>query len=190
MPITTGYAPDLERVERGRTTPTTAPATTIAQVTRDQWQHFLNFYRPIEDEVLKRAMQTDFTAEGDRAGQTARAGLASSAGTLERNLRRSGVALSAEERSALERRRGTSVSRGAAAAENTTRRSLAQNSQNLLADVVGIGRGVARTATAGLNSVADLEAQRAVFNERSKTGARNSNLATAASLAAYGIAFL
>jgi hypothetical protein len=67
---------------------------------------------------------------------------------------------------------------------------LKEQRTNLLADIVGIGRGVAQTATGGLNSVADAAAQRAVFNERGKTAATNQNLSMAASLAAYGIVFL
>jgi hypothetical protein len=59
---------------------------------------------------------------------------------------------------------------------------------NLLAQMVGIGRGVASTAMGGMNAVADLEAQRAVAREQSKAGGRQMALSTAASLASYGIA--
>ena len=165
-------------------------ATTAAQVTRDQWQHFLDVYKPLENQVLERAMQTDFSAEGDRASSQVQAGLASAAGTYERNLRRAGTALTSEERTALARRRSTSGTRAKAGAENLTRRSLRESRTNMLADIVGIGRGVARTASGGLNTVADLEAQRAIFNEQSKSAAFSQNLSTAASLAAYGIMFL
>lgn len=164
--------------------------TTAAEVTRAQWQHFLDVYRPLETEVLQRAMQTDFTAEGDRAGVQAAAGLASSAGSYERNLRRAGVALSAEERNALARRRSTSRTRAVAGAENLARRGLKEQRTNLLADMVGIGRGVAQTATSGLNTIADLEAQRAVFNEQGRTAAHNQNVGMAASAAAFAIMFL
>jgi hypothetical protein len=65
-----------------------------------------------------------------------------------------------------------------------------EQSTNLLGQMVGIGRGVAQTAQGGLSSVADLEAQRAVFNEAGKTAAFNQNLSTLGSGLAYAIAFL
>ena len=187
MPVPTGYIPeDMVRPAYERSTAGTQ--TTAAGVTRAQWQHFLDVYRPLEDQVLQRAMQTDFTAEGDRSGQMAAAGLASSAGTYERNLRRAGVALSAEERNAVARRRSTSQTRAVAGAENVTRRGMKEQRTNLLAQMVGIGRGVASTAMGGMNAVADLEAQRAVAREQSKAQGRQMALSTAASLASYGIA--
>ena len=157
-------------------------AGTAAGVTRAQWAHFLNTYRPLEREMLDRAMQTDFTAEGNQAGQQAVSGLASAAGTYERNLRRSGAQLTTEERAALNRRRNLSKARGQAGAENLTRRTMSEDRTNLLAQMVGIGRGVSTSARSGLNTVADIESQRAIFNEQGKTSAQNQNLATAASL--------
>lgn len=189
MPENVGFYPNIDRAE-GSTPYVASGVTTAAGVTRAQWQHFLNVYRPLEDQVLQRAMQTDFTAEGDRAGTMAAAGLASSAGTYERNLRRAGVALSAEERNAVARRRSTSQTRAVAGAENVTRRGMKEQRTNLLAQMVGIGRGVSSTAMGGLNAVADLEAQRAVAREQSKAQGRQMALSTAASLASLGIMFL
>lgn len=165
----------------------TSGVTTAAGVTRAQWQHFLNVYKPLEDQVLQRAMQTDFTAEGDQAGTTAVAGLASAAGTYERNLRRSGARLTSEERAALDRRQSLSRTRGVAGAENLTRRTLSTQRTDLLADMVGIGRGVARSASGGLNAVADLEAQRAVAREQAKTAGTQQLLSSAAMAAAFFI---
>jgi hypothetical protein len=159
-------------------------------VTRQQWAHFVETYKPLEEEILGRAMQTDFTAEGNQASQTARTSLSSAAGTFERNLRRSGATLTGEERAALDRRRETSRTRASAGAENVTRRTMSETRTNLLANMIGIGKGVAGSARGGLNAVADLEAQRAVFNEQGKTAARNQNLSTAASLAAMAIMFM
>lgn len=163
---------------------------TAAGVTRAQWQHFLSVYKPLEDQVLQRAMQTDFTAEGNQAGTTAVAGLASAAGTYERNLRRSGARLTSEERAALDRRQSLSRTRGQAGAENLTRRTLSTQRTDMLADIVGIGRGVARTAAGGMNTVADLEAQRAIYNEQAKAAQHSQNLSMFATAAAYGIMFL
>jgi len=160
-------------------------ATTAAGVTRNQWQHFLDFYRPIEDQVLKDAMQTDFTAEGDEAGRTAQAGITASVGMLERGLRRSGTNLSGEEREALGRRRDISGARAVGRAENTTRRGLKENRSNLLANIVGIGRGIQQSSQQGLQSVADMAAQREQSHQAGRTAAHATNTQAGATVAAY-----
>ncbi len=132
----------------------------MAAVTREQYQHFLDFYRPLEEKVLAEAMRTDFTAEGDRAGDTARAGVLASQGTLSRNLRRAGLSLSGEEAEAVRRRRALNLTRSDARAENTTRRGLADSRTHLLAEITGIGRGVAQTAVGGLQSATDMGSAR------------------------------
>jgi hypothetical protein len=162
--------------------PTQADITS-ARVTRDQWNHFLDTYRPVEDDVLRSAMQTDFTAQGDAAGTTAAAGVASAAGTAERNISRSGGSLTAEERAAVGRRTDLSLSKSVGRAENSTRRNLSDTRANLLAGIVGIGNGVSTTASAGLGSAADLAAQRQALGQSQATATRNSNTSTAASAA-------
>ena len=164
--------------------PSGNPDAVAAQVTRSQWQHFLDFYRPIEDEVLKKAMQTDFTAEGDTAGRTAAAGVESSKGSLARSLSRAGTSLTAEEQSAVSRRQASSLTKAVGQAENTTRRGLSESRGSLLAGIVGIGRGVANTATSGLQSVADMAAQREAEHQRQKASASASNMAAAGTAAA------
>ncbi len=154
-----------------------------ARVTRDQWQHFLNTYRPVEEDVIASAMQTDFSAQGDAAGVTAAQSVAASAGNAARNISRAGASLTAEESGAIGRRRDLSLSKAVGRAENATRRNLSDTRANLLAGIVGIGRGVSTTASAGLQSSASLDAQRTAANEQQKTAARNSNVSTAASAA-------
>jgi hypothetical protein len=172
--------------EAGRREDNPVPAgnvSTAAGITRSEWQHFLDFYRPLEDQVLDRAMQTDFTKEGNVAGQTARAGVQASSGILERNVSRSGATLTAEERSAIGRRKNISLATSAARAENTTRRGLSDSRTDLLQKVVGIGRGVANTASAGLNSVADMAAQREAEYQQGKANATSTNMSAAATAA-------
>ena len=94
------------------------------------------------------------------------------------------------QRSALGRRQSLSRTRGQAGAENLTRRTLSTQRTDMLADIVGIGRGVARTASGGMNTVADLEAQRAVYNEQAKAARHSQNLSMAASAAALAIMFV
>ena len=165
-------------------------ATTAAGVTRAQWQHFLDTYRPVEQELMARVMDNDFSQEGDAAGVTAGAAVQASRGTLSRNLRRSGASLTAEEQAAIRRREGSTLARSVARAENTTRRGLSDSRTNTLRQLVGIGRGVANTASGGLNSAADMAAQRQALYQQQKAQASSTNLSAAASAASLLIAFI
>lgn len=154
-----------------------------AAITRDQWAHFKEFYRPIEQEALRKAQQTDFTKEGDEAGATARAGATASKGSLARSLSRSGATLTAEEKSAVDRRHSSSLTKSVARAENTTRRGLSDSRTNLLASLVGIGRGVANTATRGLNTANDLAAAREAEINRQEAQNQATRTQTGATIA-------
>lgn len=165
-----------------------SPDDTAARVTRDQWQHFLDTYRPVEEDVLRTAQNNDFTAQGDEAGQTARAGVNASAGAAARNISRSGGSLTTEEQGALGRRRNLTLAKSAGRAENTTRRTLSDTRTNLLAGLVGVGRGVSNTAMSGLSSAADAAAQREMAYKQQRAAATSSNISTAASAAALLLA--
>jgi len=162
---------------------TSNPSNTAAAITRSQWQHFQEFYAPIEAEVLRSAMQTDFTQEGNEAGRLAGDAQQASRGSLARSLSRAGTSLTAEEQRAVSRRQGLSLTKAIGRAENTTRRGLKESRASLLAGIVGIGRGVANTAQAGISSVADMAAQRELNFQQGRTAAANSNMAMAATAA-------
>ncbi len=166
------------------------PDARAAAVTRDQWQNFLNFYKPIETAVINKAMQTDFTAEGDTAGATAAAGSRAAEGTLSRNLSRSGSSLTAEERRAVARRQESSLTKAIGRAENITRRGLRDSRQALLRNIVNIGTGVSRTALAGIQGVADLAAQREAAYQQGQTAAHNANVNMGVTAAATLIAMM
>jgi len=163
---------------------------TASSITRDQWQHFLDTYRPVEDDLIRKAMQTDFTSQGDEAGAIAGRSVASAAGAAERNIRRSGATLTAEERAAVGRRQDLTSTKTVARAENTTRRVLSDTRTNLLSSIVGIGRGVANTASAGKQSVAEMAAAREGTHISQKARTESGNLSAAASAAALLIAFV
>lgn len=169
---------------------TVNPVSDAAGLTRDQWNNFLTFYRPIEDDVIKSAMQTDFTKEGNDAGTLAAAGVNASKGMLERNLRRAGGTLSAEERTAVDRRVGSTLSQSVTRAENITRRGLSETRTSLLQGIVNIGQGVQQTASAGMNSVADMAHQREVQYQQLKSATAASNMSSAATAASLLIAFV
>ncbi len=190
MPIPSAFFDgNRDGLTRSTTTGGT-PDSIAAGITRDQWQHFLDTYRPVEDDILRTALSTDFSAQGDEAGATAGRSVAAAAGAAERNISRSGAQLTGEERSAIGRRRSLSVSKAVGRAENTTRRGLADTRTNLIAQLVGIGRGVAQTAAAGSQSVADQAAQRESLFQSQRSRTSQGNLSTAASAAALLIAVI
>lgn len=153
-----------------------------AAITRDQWQNFLEVYRPVETDLLSKAMQTDFTVEGDEAGIDAAAGARASRGTLARNLSRLGTRMTPEQAEAVRRRANLSETKITARAENTTRRTLYDTRGNLLAGLVGIGRQVATGAAGGFNAAADNAAATEMALNQSKAQAQNTNLAAASAL--------
>ncbi len=165
-----------------------SPSQQSARVTREQWAHFQNTYRAVEDDVIKQAMNTDFSAQGDEAGATARSAVNASAGAASRNISRSGGSLTAEEQGALNRRKDMTLAKSAGRAENTTRRTLSDTRTNLLAGIVGIGNGVSNTAMSGLSSAADAAAQRGIANDQQRAAAANGNMSMAASAAMLLIA--
>jgi hypothetical protein len=184
-----GPEPGAIHTRQGNTTSFTGtPDERLAAITRDQWQNFLDFYRPIEDEVLRSAMQTDFTAEGDKAGATAASAANASKGSLARTLSRAGTSLSAEESAAVNRRHASSLTRSVAQAENTTRRGMSDSRTNLLAGMVGVGRGVSDSATSGLTTSANLSTARQAQLDRQSAQAHNTNVSGGATLAAAIIA--
>lgn len=178
-----------ERPQRSTVTPNN-PDATAARITREQWQHFLDTYRPVEEQALARAIQTDFTTEGNEAGATARSTAQAAKGMLARSMSRSGAQLTAEERTAVARRQNLSMTKAEGRAENTTRRGLSDSRTQLLAESVSIGRGVMNTASAGAQSVADMAAQRELQHQQQKTATQNANMSMAATAAALMISWM
>jgi hypothetical protein len=153
-----------------------------AAMTRSQWQNFLEVYRPVEQELLKKATQTDFTKEGDEAGRDAAAGVQASQGMLARNLSRTGLTLSPEEAEAVRRRANLETGRSVGRSENTTRRTLSQSRTNLLAGLVGVGHQVATGAVGGINSASNNAASREMAMNASASQARQTNVAAGTAL--------
>jgi hypothetical protein len=157
---------------------------TSANITRSQWNNFLEVYRPVEEDILKRAMQTDFSQEGDEAGQDAASGVRSSQGMLARNMSRLGTSMTPEQAAAVRRRANLNMGRAVGQAENTTRRTMSDTRTNLLAGLVGVGRQVATGSSAGINSAANNAASTEMMLNQGKANAQNTNLASGAALAA------
>jgi hypothetical protein len=155
-----------------------------ANITRDQWNNFLDVYKPVETDLVSQALQTDFSTEGDEAGQDAAAGVRASQGMLARNLSRMGTSMTPEQAAAVRRRANLQSTKATAKAENTTRRTLSDSRTNLLAGLVGVGRGVATGASAGFNSAANNAANTEMMLNQGAAQAQATNIASASALTA------
>lgn len=164
---------------------TQGPDAKAAAITRQQWDHFRQFYGPLETRAIREAMRTDFSAEADEASLGVRAASAAGQGMTARSVRRArGSGLTAEERQAVERRRAIQMTSSSANVENRTRRDLSESRQQLLANIVGIGRGVQQTASSGLAGAANLATQRQMQYDAQRSAYRQSQMATLGSAAA------
>lgn len=160
---------------------------TQAAITRSQWQNFLQNYRPVEEDLIARAMQTDFSAEGDEAGQTARVAAATGRGMLARNMSRLGTRMTAEQADAVRRRSQLGESKAVAGAENATRRTLYDSRGNLLAGLVNVGRQAASGVQAGYGAMANNAASTEMMLNQGAAAANSTNMSMAMSLASLMI---
>lgn len=154
-----------------------------AEITRSQWQNFLDTYRPTEQAFLEQAMQTDFQKEGDEAGLDAARGVRASRGMLARQMSRLGTRMTAEEAAAVRRRASLAETRAVGRAENTTRRTLSDTRTNMLAAAVGLGRQVATGAAGGISSAANNAAATESMLRQGAAQASATNTSAATALA-------
>lgn len=157
----------------------------LAQITRDDFANFEEVFAPLEKQVLDIAINRDFSKEGDEAGVRAKEGLAASSRAFERTLSRQNVGLTAEQRKGLARRTDLAKARSSAGAENVTRRGLEKRNINLLANLINIGRGIATSATSGLNTAAGLAQSRKLANDAASTAATNQIIGGIGTIAAF-----
>lgn len=163
------------------------PGAAMGEVSRGQWQEYQDRYMPVELAALEEAQRTDFQSEGDRAGVNAARQAGVTQGTFLRDLDRRGItmnSLSQDERAGLTRRLNIANTTNIAGAENVTRRAKSETNLNALAQMVGIGRGIARGATDGLATAANAEAQRNLANKAAKAQQTSTALATIGTIAA------
>lgn len=155
----------------------------ISNFTRSQWQHWMDSYQPMEQDLLNRAMQTDFSKEGDEAGQDAAAGVRASQGMLARNMSRMGSSMTPEQAAAVRRRSNLDMTKATGQAENTTRRTLSDTRTNLLVGLSNVGRQVAAGAMSGYQSAAGNAANTEMMLNQSRANANAQNMQTVMSLA-------
>ena len=160
------------------------PDRVAAAVSRQEFQHYLDTYKPIEIDTLKEAQRTDFKEEGDRASNTFSRQIALSDAAFNRNLSRTNTTLTAEEQTGLDRRRSISRTADRAGTENVTRRNLSTRNINTLGEMLAVGRGIQNSAAGGLGNAAQMQGQRDAANSQMKSQRRAQQIQTLGMLAA------
>lgn len=154
-----------------------------------QWQDFLKRYAPIEQELLGRLQNFDFTQEARDAGGQVAGAFDRQAGGLDRNLSRFGLSADAAQQGAsqdtLERNRAL----GIAGAENMTRRGMRDRNLELMNIMAGHGKGIASSALSGMGQAGAMAAQRKQIGDQAAAANTQSMIGGAASGAMMGSAF-
>lgn len=168
------------------------PDSANAQLTRSQYQYFLNRNKPYEDQALAGindpATSRNLAAT---AGANAGAMIDQTQGMEERNLSRFGVPITADKQRSLGRNFGMARALGVTAASNTAFGGAEDANTDLAGDALGIGRELTGQASRGLSSAASLQQARQQARDAGNSANRQgviSSVGTGAGLgAALGI---
>ena len=158
-----------------------------ADLTRARWEDFKRRYRPVEQEVINK-LGGDGNDEANRAGAIAARQHEVQARELGAQLAARGTSLTPAQRRAVNRQRGLARSLDVATAENTTRRGVRDRNLNGMGQMIGLGRGIATTASGGLDQAAGMQVQRENTNRQMKDQYQKNMVSGVASGASMGFA--
>jgi hypothetical protein len=178
-----------EREKQGEAQRYADPSRTLASISRAQWHNFVTLYDPVEQQALRESSNERLKPEGDFASQVAGTMFSRGQDQGQRNLQRVGVSLNMAERKSTNRRNNLAKATTVAGTENTFRREGRNRNTNARADLIGIGRGVARSATDGLDAAASASAARESNFQAQKDAQRQQQVAMATTAAMAIIAF-
>ena len=166
------------------------PAEAYAQITRGEYNDFMNNYASFEEDLLNRA-QTDTSLIDQAREDSAMAGDISK-GIAARNASRYGGRLTPAQQRATTR----SIDRGTAlgAVQSLSNARIAQNEANtaLAADLINIGQGLNRTSQTQLgNAVQDQKSREMAYDnaQAAHKAQTYSTLGTLGAMAIFAMAF-
>lgn len=137
-----------------------------AQTTRDQWNHYLNTFAPLEKELIA---DINSTAIVDNAAKTVANQTAAADGVLDRTMERYGMQNApAVQQERLERQQALGDAANAAQTMNTARLDQRDRNMALASTMMQQGRGVAGSGMSALSSAASNEASRNSANAQLK----------------------
>ena len=163
------------------------PEKTLANMTRADYNNYLENYQPRELELIERAKNDTGLIDDAKADRDMSAGLLS--GIESRNRSRYGVALTPaqiqQQQASLQR--GTTLA--GVGGVNNARIAQKDNNRALMADLINIGQGVNRASLNGLSTAAQNQSTRNQAYDNAKSAYKAQTTSMLGSLGAAGIAF-
>ena len=157
------------------------PGKAQGDLVRAQREDFEARFKPLEKKLMEELSKTP-EEEAQKAAENMTAQHAVTRASFQRDLSRSGTALTARQTQAIEGKRGLNEARSMSNAKNTTRRNVRETNMERTAEMIGIGRGIAQSANQNLNTASGLQAQRdqANANMQAQQGQQDAQMAGAA----------
>ena len=157
-----------------------------AAVTRDQWNHYLKQFAPLEEQLVGEINDNSLVlgAARDSAKQNAVAEQ-----SFNRDMSRFGVNTTGVQAKQMARMRSLGDAANNTYAINNARLDQRDRNIALGGDLMQIGRGVAGQGISGLGDVAGMAAQRNAANAQAKAQASAQNRANTTSLVGSALGF-
>jgi hypothetical protein len=156
----------------------------LASVTRDQWQHYLRQFAPLEEQLVSDIDSNELV---ERAANDAATQVGAGKASLDRSIARYGLNMTGAQRAQLERQRQLGAATNTAQSINTARIDQRERNLGVAADLMMKGRGVSSSAIDGLGQAAGLEAQRNAANAQAKAQSSAQTLNTALGVASLAM---
>lgn len=163
----------------------TDPDKTYAQMTRDDYNRYVQDYRPFEEKLLQQA-QTDTTLI-DSARENSEIAQGLMTGVVARNAERYGTNLTPAQLQEQARSLDRANTLGAAQSINDARIAQKEVNQAAIADLVNIGQGVNRSSLSQMQGAAQAATQRKNAYDQAKAASKAQTYSTIGGLASAAI---
>jgi hypothetical protein len=163
----------------------TDPDKTYAQMTRDDYNRYVQEYRPFEEKLLEQA-QTDTTLI-DSAKENSEIAQGLMSGVVARNAARYGTNLTPMQLQEQARSLDRANTLGAAQSINDARIAQKEVNQAAIADLVNIGQGVNRSSLSQMQGAAQSATQRKNAYDQAKAASKAQTYSTIGGLASAAI---
>lgn len=153
--------------------------STLANITREQWQHYVDTYGGVEERMANDVNSTEMirdarsiSATQNRLGQALQA----------RSISRRGLNMTPAQRQAMEKNQSYAAALSSADAVNNARVNQRERNISLGNEMAMIGRKVNSDSYNGLGTAASLEASRNSANAQAKASSKASTLGAITSI--------
>lgn len=161
-------------------------ADQLARISRDEFDRYIQDFRPTEQKVINSLDQSTV----GQAMDSAQADAVRSRAALDRMRQRYGVEVSPTQAAAESRQRALSGALGVISAGNAAQRADEDNRRQTLAGVLNVGQGIRQQALGNFSSASQLEGSRTAANraneyarKQQKEAEKQQTIGTVAALA-------